>query len=318
MASSDEFEVQLSSEERELLQRAREQRRVEVAPSALRQRLLQRALEDSTSRDSLLPGAGLGGAERGPGQQGPVVAATELVVVPQWTWRSTVQLLGGAACAVLLLFGARRLLWSLLDTRTPQAEAGKPAGPSAGERLLDTPLFRTPAPVLPAGEVAPPASSSLFPEQPFSARSGAWQVRRWDNLGVAPTESAAHDFSEGALCFPLEAGQRVLGGWPWVAGDNVAPKGVRLTPGRPYRLHFRAWAHEPLPAQLLVGVGHVRLPFSAAAGARVAVTAEPQSFVVDFSSANGDPSVGVAFLATAARDAEPTRVCVTDVTLVER
>lgn len=311
MASSKEFEVQLSAEERELLQRAREQRRSRLAPDALRQRLLQRALEEGAASASSQ-------ALAGPGLGSSVVAATELVVVPQWTWRSTVQLMGAAACAVLLLFGARQLLWSWLDTRKPQAEARARSGPSAGERLLDTPLFRSPAPSLPAG-VAPPAAASLFPEQPFSERSGAWQVRRWDDLRVAPAGAAAHDFSEGALCVVLGAGQRVLGGWPWAAGENVAPKGVALAPGRPYRLYFKAWAREPLPAQLLIGVGHARLPFSAAAGARVPVTAEPQTFVVEVASASGDPSVGVAFLATAARDAaEPTRVCVSDVTLVER
>lgn len=313
MASSEDFDVELSAQERELLQRAREQRRAQGVPDGLRQRLLQRALEDAGPERAVLSGA----APRGMGPDSPVVAATELVVVPQWSWRATLQLLGAAACSVLLLFGARRLLWSWLDTRRPQPEAARRSGPSAGERLLDTPLFRTPAPTLPAGE-APPAAASLFPEQPFSPRSGAWQVRRWDNLGAAPSGAAAHDFSEGALCIPLAAGQRVLGGWPWAEGDNVAPKGVALAPGRPYRLYFKAWAREPLPAQLLIGVGHVRLPFSAAAGARVPVSAEPQTFVVDVSSANGDPSVGVAFLVTAARDTEPTRVCVSDVMLVER
>lgn len=320
MASTEgEFEVQLSAEERELLLRAREQRRAEGVPEALRQRLLQRALEDVAGAERGLAGSAAGASSLlpGAGLDGPAVAATELVVVPQWTWRSTVQLVTLAACAVLLLFGARRLLWSWLDTRKPQPEAAERRGPSAGERLLDTPLFRTPAPTVPAGE-APPAEASLLSEQPFSQRSGAWQVRRWDNLAVAPAGAAAHDFSEGALCIPLAAGQRVLGGWPWAATDAVAPKGVPLAPGRPYRLHFKAWAREPLPAQLLIGVGHVRLPFSAAAGARVPVSDEPQSFVIDFSSANGDPSAGVAFLATAAPDAEPTRVCLSDFTLVER
>lgn len=308
MARADDFEVQLSAPERELLQRAREQRRLQAVPDEVRLRLLRRALEDA--------GAASSASAAGSGASGPAVAATDLVVVPQWTWRSAAQLLAAGACAMLLLFGARRLLWSLLDTRQPQPEAQRGA-PSPGERLLDTPLFRKPAPTLPAGE-APPAGANLFPEQPFSQRSGAWQVRRWDDLRVAPAGAAAHDFSEGVLCFPLAAGQRVFGGWPWAAGESVTPQGVALAPGRPYRLYFKAWAREPLPAQLLIGVGHARLPFSAAAGARVPVTAEPQTFVIDVFSANGDPSAGVAFLATGARDAEPTRVCVSDVTLVER
>ena len=310
MASAEEREVQLSAVERELLQRAREQRDAEVVPDALRRRMLQRALEDEAGGERGLTGtvAGAGSA---------AVAATELVVVPAWSWRSTVQWLSAAACVVLMLFGARQLLWSWLDTRKPQAESRPRSGASAAERLLDAPLFRSPAAVLPAGQ-APPASASLFPEQPFSVHSAAWQVRRWDDLSVAPAGAATHEFSAGALCVPLAAGQRVLGGWPWAAADGVVPRGVPLAAGRPYRLYLKAWAEEPLPAQLLVGVGHARLPFSAAAGARIAVTAEPQTFVIDFSSANGDPSAGIAFLATARREAEPTRVCVSDVVLVER
>jgi hypothetical protein len=86
MASSEEFEVQLSAEERELLERAREQRRSLGAPQALRQRLLQRALEDGAA-ERLLAGA----TPVADGLGSPVVAASALEVVPRWTWRSTVR-----------------------------------------------------------------------------------------------------------------------------------------------------------------------------------------------------------------------------------
>jgi hypothetical protein len=60
------------------------------------------------------------------------------------------------------------------------------------------------------------------------------------------------------------------------------------------------------------------VPFSAAAGARVEVSTSPEPFVVSFVAKHDDPSVGMAFLANAAEGAEPTRVCLSDVTLTER
>jgi hypothetical protein len=93
---------------------------------------------------------------------------------------------------------------------------------------------------------------------------------------------------------------------------------VALVAGKPYRLGFKAWAREPLPAQLLIALGHASLPFSGRAGARVPVSTSPQPFVVDFVSSADDPSVGIAFLATGADGEEHTRVCLSDVTLTER
>jgi hypothetical protein len=191
-----------------------------------------------------------------------------------------------------------------------------------GEGLLRMSIFRAPAQTLPGGHL-PPASLSLFGEPPFSARSRAWQVRRWDDLQSEPVEAATHDFKEGALCVVLGRGERVLGGWPWLAPDGSvpeprAPEAVALVAGRSYRLAFRAWAREPLPAQLLIALGHARLPFSGRAGARVPVSTAPQPFVVDFVSSADDSSVGVAFLATGADTEARTRVCVGDVTLTER
>jgi hypothetical protein len=93
---------------------------------------------------------------------------------------------------------------------------------------------------------------------------------------------------------------------------------VALVEGKAYRLTFKAWAHEPLPAQLLIALGHSRLPFSGRAGARVPVSTAAQAFAVEFVSSANDPSVGVAFLATGADTDERTRVCLSDVTLTER
>lgn len=296
--------VQLSASELGLLRRARAQRQAEHVPDAVRERLFARVVDVAQ------------------GQPSVVVSAAELTVVPMRPLRSAAWLLGVAALAVVLLSRVRDSIRNSREgSREPQAQLeAEGARGAAGARWLDTPLFRAPAPTLPSGE-PPPRGPNLFAEAPFSMRSAAWQVRRWDDLSVAPTVSARHDFKEGALCVSLGPGERVLGGWPWAASSSVAPKGVPLAPGKPYRLVFKAWAHEPLPAQLLIAVGHVRLPFSAAAGARVPVTTEPQSFVIDFASEHGDPSVGVAFLATSSKDAsekEPTRVCLSELTLTER
>jgi hypothetical protein len=195
---------------------------------------------------------------------------------------------------------------------------GGPAGMSdARKRWLGTALFHAPARVLASSDI-PDASASLLPERPFSDASRAWQVRRWDDLSTEPLESAPHEFVRGDLCVTLAQSQRVLGAWPWAPTGAPAPADLALAAGRPYRVVFRAWAREPLPAQLLVAVGHARAPFSAAAGARVPVSSEPRWFAVDFVPSHDDPSAGIAFLATADDETDLTRVCVGDVMLIER
>lgn len=292
MSDSESPELQLSAPERELLARALRQRSEESAPAAVRERLLARALQET---------------ERG--RASLVVAGAQLVPVRRRPLGTAVWL-SGAAMLGLLFWANARGLWQGA-AEPPSAELNAPAR-SPGQSLLNAPLFRSPAQLLPSGTL-PTALPSLFAEPPFSAQSRLWQVRRWDNLSADPTEPAAHEVSNGALCVRLGASQRVLGGWPWAAPGTVAPKGVALAAGKPYRLVFQAWAEEPLPAQLLVAVGHSRLPFSAAGGARVPVSTTRQSYSVEVSSTNGDPSAGIAFLATAG--GEPTRVCLSDVKL---
>jgi len=303
MSDSESSEPELSAADRELLGRALRQRSEQGAPAAVRERLLARALEE---------------AQRG--RPSFVVPAAQLVPVRRRTFGTAVWSVG-AAMLGLVLWTQARGLWQGADEAAPSAEAGgstRSAGQRpAGQWLLDTPLFRTPAQLLPAG-VLPAALPSLLSEPPFSAQSRLWQVRRWDNLSADPVEPAAHEVASGALCVRLGAGERVLGGWPWAPPGAPVPKGVALAAGKPYRLVFQAWAEEPLPAQLLMAVGHSRLPFSAAGGARVPVSTARQSFAVDVVSAQGDPSAGIAFLATGAGGSERTRVCLSDVTLTAK
>jgi len=299
MSDPESSEPQLSAAERELLAHALRQRGEEVAPASVRERLLARALEETQrGRASLV----VAGAQLVPVRRRPFGAAV---------WWS------GAALLALVFWANSRGLWPGAAEPPPSAElngpeAQSPGSHSPGQGLLNAPLFRKPAQLLPAGEL-PLALPSLFAEAPFSVQSGLWQVRRWNNLSADPVEPAAYELTQGALCVPLGAGERVLGGWPWAPPGAVAPKGVALAAGKTYRLVFKAWAEEPLPAQFLVAVGHARLPFSAAGGARVPVTTTPQSFAVEVSSTSGDPSAGIAFLATAGD--EPTRVCLSDVKL---
>jgi hypothetical protein len=137
-------------------------------------------------------------------------------------------------------------------------------------------------------------------------------------LGAAPVEPAKYHIVGAALCVELGNGERVIGGWPWLpAGEVTAAKPVQLEAGKSYRLVFKAWAQDPLPAQVLIAVGHDRMPFSAAAGARVEVSNTPQAFAVSFVAVHDDPSIGVAFLGSAAEGAERSRLCWSDVTLTE-
>lgn len=307
--SAPHSEIELSAEERALLARVRGHLREDGVPAIVRQRLLERVVEEA------------GRAEPSSG-----VPAAQLVTV-QGTVSGSAWWLAAAALVLLAYaFGG----WGGGSGETPTIAAdarGKGDAPGAlGEGLLRMSIFRAPAQTLP-GSALPPASLSLFGEQPFSSQSRAWQVRRWDDLRSEPVAPAAHDFKDGALCVELGAGERVLGGWPWLEGDaaaaedrgaeDVVPDAVALVEGRAYRLTFKAWAREPLPAQLLIALGHARLPFSGRAGARVPVSTVPQAFVVELVSSADDPSVGVAFLATGADSEERTRVCLSDVTLTE-
>jgi len=302
--------AELSVEELELLARARLLRRQETVPELVRERLRARLI-----------------AEVQHGPQNLVVPARQLVPVRHSPFRSAVWLAGALALGLVLLANARALFTGPADSATAGSEPSAPAGSGRRDGLLHMPIFQAPAQTLAAGAL-PSSGPNLLGEQPFSAQSRAWQVRRWDDLSADPGAAAAYDFSEGALCVVLGAGERVLGGWPWLAPDTVAPPEVSppavsppevpLLAGKSYRVSFKAWAREPLPAQLLIAVGHVRLPFSAAGGARVPVSTEAQQFVVDFVAKANDPSVGIAFLATGASGSERTRVCLSDVLLTER
>lgn len=289
----------LSADDKALLARAREQHHQSSVPAPVRLRLLARTLEEACPRAPLA-----------------AVPARPLVPVPQRGARTA--WLGGA-----LALGVLSLLLSRFITRGQEssAELAKEAGAGRGAQLLDAPIFRAPAREAAAGELSM-LGPNLFPTSPFSARDESWQVRRWDDLKLEPGEPARVERDGEALCVPLGSGQRVIGGWPWPAAaaapsQPALPK-VMLSAGRAYRLVLRAWAREPLPAQLLVAVGHAGVPFSAAGAARVPVSEEPQGFVVDFVAPGDDPSIGVAFLATADADADPTRVCISDVALGER
>lgn len=309
----------LGAGDQQLLNSARAALQRDSVPGPVRQRLFERVLDEA----------------RRPGPSHVLPASPLVPVRARGVWL----VLGSAAAmafGLVLLANARPLLRSLDDE--PLALDGPPrAEQRLGDRIFQSALFRAPAPAW--SGVLPPADESLFGESPFSAQSHAWQVKRWDDLGSPPVEPAKYHFDQGALCVSLHAGERVIGGWPWASsgdaaagassgassvsvapspGASATPKAVALEAGKAYRLVFKAWASDPLPSQVLVAVGHSQLPFSAAGGARVEVSTTPEPFVVSFVAKYDDPSVGVAFLANAAADAAPTRVCLSDVTLTER
>jgi hypothetical protein len=287
-----------SAADAELLARARLARQADVVPEVVRQRLLARALEEAQRPSGVLP--------------------TELVPIAS---RGLGTVLGWAtamAFGVVLVANLRVVLSGRDEPEAAGAEAAPAAEPSAAQRMVNdrlfqSALFRAPAPLL--GGSPPAQAGSLFAERPFSEQSRSWQVRRWPDLSVGPDQPADYQFERGALCVPLGGSERVVGGWPWLSREEQAPAPVALRAGKAYRLVFQAWAREPLPAQVLVAVGHATLPFSAAAGARVEVTEERQFFEVRFTAPHDDPNVGVGFLAMGS--GASTRLCMGELTLSE-
>lgn len=292
--------TELSPEDRELLRSALRQRQQEALPDDVRERLLLRLSGEARAR----PGA--------------AVPARQLGVVPRGS-----RAIAWAAAAVVLLAVAAAVV-----RRGPRAAAPLASEPGRGAAELRTGesghgrwpqlgSFRTAARVSPAGAL-PQDGRSLLWEAPFSP-GGAWQLRRWDDPSADPSETAPHEFEGEALCTTLEGGERVVGGWPWrePGATAEARRELRLIAGRAYRLQLVAWASEPVPAELLIGVGHSRLPFSAAAGARAPLSTEPSLFRVDFVAPADDSSAGIAFLAAQARGASATRLCLRGVDLSE-
>lgn len=275
---------------REVIERARGQREQERVPEAVRERLLSRALEAAA-------GERLRAAPARPLE--PVLAPPTRLAA----------LAAAALCAGVLLFAGARTLSQRNAALAPEPSAAA----RAVQALLGADIEVAAEPLAPEDRAL---GVDLFPEAPFAA-PGAWQVRRWDDLGTDPVVPAAHERVEGALCLPLEVGARVLAAWPWPDPGAPAPPPVALEPRREYRLSFAAWAEGGvLPEAVFVGVGHASLPFSAAAGARVPLTSAPQTFAVDFTPTHPDPSIGVAFLASNTRGVEAARVCLRDVRLV--
>jgi hypothetical protein len=283
----------------ELLARARLARQAEVVPDAVRQRLLARALEEAQRPSGVVP--------------------AELVPIAARGWGPVLGWATAMAFGVVLVANLRVMLSGQEEPELAGSEVAPSEEPASarhevGGRLFQSALFRAPAGLL--GGSPPPQAASLFAERPFSDQSRSWQVRRWPDLSAGPDQPADYQFERGALCVPLGGEERVVGGWPWLAREEEAPPPVALAAGRAYRLVFQAWAREPLPAQVLVAVGHATMPFSAAAGARVAVTEERQFFEVRFTAPHDDPNVGVGFLATGS-GAASTRLCVGELTLSE-
>jgi hypothetical protein len=321
---------ELSIEDLELLARARHQRKRESVPEPVRERLLSRALEEASRSEPSL-----------------VAPAGALVVVQPRGWGFAMGWVAAVALGVLGLTQVRgwfsggdgSIAEGVATGAEGSASSANAAARKLGDRLFQSSLFHAPAESLSkevsAAGVLPPAEASLFGERPFSAQSRAWQVRRWDDLRSEPVQPAQYELVNGALCVGLGGGERIIGGWPWLdkspdgAGSGgsvgsgrsesgaVAPAPVSLSAGTAYRLTFKAWAREPLPAQMLIAVGHDSVPFSAAAGARVEVSTTPEAFAVSFVATHSDPSIGVAFLATGADTSDRTRLCLSDVTLTE-
>jgi hypothetical protein len=285
----------------ELLGRARFARQRQVVPHEVRQRLLARTLDELRRPSGVLP-------------------ASELVPAPARRLGAVLGCAASLALAVVLVAQLRGdpaaaggVELAGETGASPEAELAPEHRRVAGG-VFQSALFHAPAAL--ASSPPPPLGASLFGERPFAASSSSWQVRRWPDLSAGPAQPAEHAHEDGALCVPLGAHERIVGGWPWLSEAGQPPRTVALAAGKTYRLVFQAWAAEPSPGQVLIGVGHAALPFSAAGGARVPVTSKRQFFEVRFTAAHDDTHVGVAFLATG-DGAASTRLCLGDMTLTE-
>lgn len=284
----------------ELLARARLARGRQGVPDEVRQRLLARTLDELRRPSGVLHAAELvPSAPRGLGVVFGCAAALALGVV------LVAQLRGEA--------GELAAAGESAEAEPAEAEPA-PEHRRVGGGVFQSALFHAPA--LLASGPPPPQAASLFGERPFATADGHWQVRRWPDLSAGPTQLADHSLEGGALCVPLGADERVVAGWPWLPEGAAPPRPVALAAGKTYRLVFQAWAGAPAPGQVLIGVGHAALPFSAAGGARVPVTSQRQFFEVRFTAPHDDDNVGVAFLATGAGVAS-TRLCLAEMTLTE-
>jgi hypothetical protein len=294
---------ELSGSAAALLARVRQRRRDERAPDELRQRALARALAEA-ERPAVL-----------------AMPAPVLVPVARPSARALLRVSAAVALGLGVVLGAPAALRQIEQRVSPEPVATgnwQVSGP-AGELLSkQSPLFRLP--LLPLSEAPSDLGPSLFAEHPFAQDSSSWQVRLWNDPAAEPETPARVQFEGGALCVPLAAGDRVLGGWPWPHEQAAAPvAAVKLQQGRAYRLSFKAWVQGPLPSQVLLGVGHKQFPFVAAAAARVQVSKSPEPFAMDFVAAHDDDSAGVAFLATnIAGHADSTRLCLGELRLNER
>ncbi|HVZ36785.1 MAG TPA: hypothetical protein VG963_30375 [Polyangiaceae bacterium] len=304
--SGFENDGDLSAEARELLARVRSSRRGESVPESLRARALSRVLSEVQR-----PAAA-------------AVPANVLVPVRRASARALGRLGAAIALAVGALCGGPRVLQQVgarlgIAADRSAARDFRASGP-AGELLSpQSPLFRMP--LLPIEDQAASTGPGLLGKTPFSEREPNWQARRWSDPKALPDAPVAHEFEQGALCVLIGPGERVLTGWPWPQ-DGTAPApsatGVALSRGHAYRLSFEAWVRGPIPSQVLLGVGHTRFPFMAAAGARVQVSRDVERFAMDFVASDDDASVGIAFLAANGPHAEATHFCIGDLSLTSR
>jgi hypothetical protein len=294
---------ELSGSAAALLARVRQRRREEQAPDGLRQRALARALAEA-ERPAVL-----------------AMPAPVLVPVARPATRVFVRVSAALALGLGVVWGAPAALRQIEQRLSPEPLAThnwQVSGP-AGELLSkQSPLFRLP--LLPLSEAPLELGPNLFGERPFAYDSSSWQVRLWNDPTAEPETPVKVQFENGALCVPLAAGDRVLGGWPWPQAGAAAPvAAAKLQQGRAYRLSFKTWVEGPLPSQVLLGVGHKQFPFVAAAAARVQVSKSPEPFAMDFVAARDEDAAGVAFLATnLAGHADPTRLCLAELRLSER
>lgn len=153
------------------------------------------------------------------------------------------------------------------------------------------------------GEAGSPGlpEGTLISNGDFSAGNADW------NLTLQLGGAGVSTFTNGHACIQGNPSVAFDFGWP-----SLASKAFVLEPGVPYTLSFRAVAGSPFT--LIVKLGHVTTPYTAAYLTNTSLTTGWASYSFNVVAASGDSAAGLVFQGTLLSG---NSVCFDDVSLVK-
>jgi hypothetical protein len=198
----------------------------------------------------------------------------------------------------------------------PRAPHAEPTAPVMAS-VSPIPHWQLDTVALARGGAVVARGRNLVTNGDFRQGAALWSVRVWNDFEQFPATVAPHRFVDGALCVTLRPGEHRLGGWPF-GKTELMPHSFELAAARPYRLSLRAWTSGPLAIQLAIKIGAQFEPYTQTIAALVPVTAERQSFTVDFTAPHSEPNGGISWLASAAAQGGEGELCVDDISVTMR